>query len=197
MDDRPDDDGLYLVLQPKNERGQMVPVAADLTVFALDPARQGEQAKIGRWEYSAAEVQDKLQPGGSEQGIHLRLPWNGPDPSADRVIVFALYKFDNGRQVMGEKEVFISSKSTAVTKRSGLLVRPILNSEPSSYRLSGQPAKVAQAGFSAPFANSDSQATQATPVVRPAKGTAAAAPANSANSIVRDPSELVSQVNKF
>ncbi len=84
MDDRPDDDGLYLVLQPKNERGQVVPVAADLTVFALDPAREGDQAKIGRWEYSAAEVQAKLKPMGSEQGIHLRLPWNGPDPSADR-----------------------------------------------------------------------------------------------------------------
>jgi hypothetical protein len=174
MDDRPDDDGLYLVLQPKNERGQMVPVAADLTVFALDPARQGEQAKIGRWEYSAAEVQDKLQPGGSEQGIHLRLPWNGPDPSADRVIVFALYKFDNGRQVMGEKEVFISSDGSHKTVWAPRASNPQLGTEQLSAQRTTGP--VAQAGFSAPFANSDSQATQATPVVRPAKGTAARQP---------------------
>ncbi|MCA9257688.1 MAG: hypothetical protein KDA61_00755, partial [Planctomycetales bacterium] len=164
MDDRPDDDGLYLVLQPKNERGQMVPVAADLTVFALDPARQGEQAKIGRWEYSAAEVQDKLQLGGSEQGIHLRLPWNGPDPSADRVIVFALYKFDNGRQVMGEKEIFISSDGSHKTVWAPRASKAPLGTE------SQATSQVAQASFSAPSLSSKQQASQATPVVRPANG---------------------------
>ena len=37
-DDEADDDGLYLVLQPLNESGEMVPVAADLSVVILDPS---------------------------------------------------------------------------------------------------------------------------------------------------------------
>jgi hypothetical protein len=166
MDDRPDDDGLYLVLQPKNERGQMVPIVASLIIFALDPAREGDAAKIGRWEYSAADIEAKLQPIGSEQGIHLRLPWNGPDPSADRVIVFALFKFDNGRQVMGEKEIFISSDGshkTVWTPRGGR---------------SGSSPAVAQAGYSAsPLAPSSGNT-----VVRPASGTSTLEPAPEPNS---------------
>lgn len=109
FDDAGDDDGLILVLQPKNERGQMVPEAADLSVVVLDPAREGNAARIGRWDYSAEEVRSKMQPIGSNQGIQLTLPWNGPDPSADRVIVFARYTFENGRQVIGQKEIFVSS----------------------------------------------------------------------------------------
>jgi len=109
FDDRSDDDGLYLVLQPLNERGQMVPVAADLLVDVIDLAREGKAARIGRWNYSAQEVKSKLQPIGSNQGIHLRLPWNGPDPIADRVVVFVWYTFPNGRQVIGEKTIFVAS----------------------------------------------------------------------------------------
>ncbi len=190
MDDRPDDDGLYLVLQPKNERGQMVPTGADLTIIVLDPARDGDQAKIGRWEYTADEVKDKLQPIGSEQGIHLRLPWNGPDPSADRVIIFALFKFENGRQVMGEKEIFLSSDGSHKTvwgprapKRNGI--------SPANQR------EIAQAGYAEPASNkatsssrfaapapqaegtlpSSLRASPASPVVRPASGTAPWQPA--------------------
>jgi hypothetical protein len=115
FDDRADDDGLYLVLQPKNESGQTVAVPADLLVVVLDPARERGADEIGRWSYSATDVQSKLEPIGSAQGVHLRLPWNGPDPKADRVLVLARYTFENGRQVVGEKEFFVSSDGSFKT----------------------------------------------------------------------------------
>ncbi|MEZ6135254.1 MAG: hypothetical protein R3C53_10125 [Pirellulaceae bacterium] len=115
FDDNSDDDGLYLVLQPRNERGQMVAEVASLTVLILDPARTGDAARIGQWDYSAEEVRDKLQPIGTSQGIHLTLPWNGPDPKADRVIVFATYTFENGRQVIGQKEIYVSTTGSTRT----------------------------------------------------------------------------------
>ncbi len=157
LDDRDDDDGLYLVLQPKNERGQMVPVAAALTIFVLDPNREGDKAKIGRWEYSAADVQSKLEPIGTNQGIHFTLPWNGPDPSADRVMVFALYKFDNGQQIMGEKEIFLRSQANHKTVWAPRVPGGVTN------------AGVAQAGIEAQ--------PQAKNVVRPASGAGPALPA--------------------
>lgn len=110
FDDEMDDDGLYLLLQPKNESGQVVPIAADLSVVVLDPARTGSDARISRRDYSANEVKSKLQLSGKHQGIHLTMPWNGPDPEADRVIVFARYTFPDGRQVIGEKTIFVSSQ---------------------------------------------------------------------------------------
>ncbi|MCA9126802.1 MAG: hypothetical protein KDB22_06950, partial [Planctomycetales bacterium] len=93
LDDRNDDDGVYVVLIPKNERGQMVPVAAELSVVVLDPARDPKEARLGRWDYSEEQVRELLQPMGNRQGIHLTLRFSGPKPLADQVIVFARYKF--------------------------------------------------------------------------------------------------------
>ncbi|MEM8734628.1 MAG: hypothetical protein AAGG44_10425 [Planctomycetota bacterium] len=108
FDDVTDDDGLYLVLQPKNAAGRVVPISADLSVVVLDPSREGREARIGRRDYSAEEVRAKMIQEGTRQGIHLTMPWNGPDPGADRVIVFVRYTFRDGRQVIGEKTFFVS-----------------------------------------------------------------------------------------
>ncbi len=138
------DDGLYLVLQPKNEHGQVVPVTAVLTVEVIDPARDETHSRIGVWKYSAAEVQEKLQPMGSQQGIHLTLPWNGPNPRADRVLVMVTYTFDNGRQVIGQKEVYVNSASrmkTVWAPRANRSAAQIGQSQ----RHQGEPAPLRQA----------------------------------------------------
>jgi hypothetical protein len=108
FDQRSNDDGLYLVLQPLNSQGRMVPTPAKLSVVVLDPAREGDAARIGRWDFEQDEVEQKLQPLGSRQGIHLTLRWQDAEPTADRVIVFARYTFPNGRQVIGQKDIFVS-----------------------------------------------------------------------------------------
>lgn len=120
FDDESDDDGLYLVLQPKNAEGQLVPTFATLEIVVHDPARigtegQNEASRVGRWAYSANEVKSKFQPIGTSQGIHLTLPWNGPDPQADRVIVYVRYTLPDGRQVVNDKTIFVSGKGNMKT----------------------------------------------------------------------------------
>jgi hypothetical protein len=120
FDDQSDDDGLYLVLQPKNVEGQLVPTFAALEIAVHDPARLGkdgpnETSRVGRWNYSANEVKSKFQPIGTSQGIHLTLPWNGPDPQADRVLVYVRYTLPDGRQVVNEKTFLVSTKGNMRT----------------------------------------------------------------------------------
>ena len=120
FDDASDDDGLYLVLQPKNVEGQLVPTFATLEIVVHDPARigkegQNEASRVGRWAYSANEVKSKFQPIGTSQGIHLTLPWNGPDPQADRVLVYVRYTLPDGRQVVNDKTIFVSGKGNLKT----------------------------------------------------------------------------------
>lgn len=115
FDDQSDDDGLYLVLLPKNVDGQLVPTFAALEIAVHDPARMSnegpnEASRVGRWTYSANEVKSKFQPIGTSQGIHLTLPWNGPDPQADRVLVFVRYTLPDGRQVRNDTQIFVSGK---------------------------------------------------------------------------------------
>ncbi len=115
FDDDDYDDGLFLVLQPRNQQGQFVPTAAALVVEVVDAGRDGDQSKIGLWRYSASEVAGKMQPIGSQQGIHLTLPWNGPNPKADRVMVKVTYSFENGRQVVANKMFYVSGTGALKT----------------------------------------------------------------------------------
>lgn len=167
------DDGLVLLLLPKNERGQMVPAPAALSIVVLDPAREGAAARIGRWDYSAAEVKQKLQPIGTHQGIALTLPWNGPNPSADRVIVFARYTFENGRQVIGQKEIFVTSheRFKTVWAPRGSSQNPSSTEGSDLIHVGG----VANASFSSASIDDDA----ATHLVRPASGTTPLDPAPS------------------
>lgn len=162
FDDVTDDDGLYLVLQPRNAQGQVVPIAADLAIVILDPAREGDAARIGRRDFSANEVRAKMQPRGTNQGVHLRLPWNGPDPSADRVLVFARYTFPDGRQVVGEKTFFVSNESGLKTVWA-----------PRGVTRSIESVSAANRGSAVVAASSTSGASTASHsrVVRPAVGT--------------------------
>ncbi|GAB5405984.1 MAG: hypothetical protein Aurels2KO_42150 [Aureliella sp.] len=109
LDGKPGDDGVFLVLQPKNQLGQMVDEYAKLTVVVLDPALPEDRARIGFREYSPAEVKAKMTPIGAQAGIHLQLPWNGPNPRADRVIVFAKYTFSNEQEVIGSRDIMLTS----------------------------------------------------------------------------------------
>lgn len=140
FDDDEHEDGIFLVLQPRNRAGQFVPVPASLTIEVVDRSRETEKSQIGYWRYSASEVKDKIQPIGSQQGIHLTLPWNGPNPKADRITVRATYLFENGRQIAGNKELFISGPGRlktvwaprASSQHVSDLTSPIFGSQPSN-----------------------------------------------------------------
>ncbi len=109
IDGKGDDDGLYVVLQPYNERGEFVPIGADVMILALDVSRDEQNSKIGRWTFSAADIKSKMQPIGTSQGIHLTLPFTGPAPQCDRVQVFAYYTTSEGRRVVAEQEVLLNN----------------------------------------------------------------------------------------
>jgi hypothetical protein len=104
------DDGIYLVLQPKNGAGEFVDEPADITVVAVDPALEGEEAKIGRWFISRSEAHSSMQPAGVSQGIHLSLLFQDKKPTSDRVIVYIRYELPNGLRAVNEHQIFINLK---------------------------------------------------------------------------------------
>jgi len=104
-----EDEALSLVLQPLNAEGQFVPTASDLLIIAVDPSRDNSQRPTGRWTLTADEAKAKLQPIGSSQGMHLTLPWTGPKPQADRLVVFIYATLPDGRRLVSEQEIFLNN----------------------------------------------------------------------------------------
>ncbi|HBE67818.1 MAG TPA: hypothetical protein DDW52_06685, partial [Planctomycetaceae bacterium] len=112
MDENEGDDGVMIVLKPKNVSGQFIPLKAQLTVLILDPSLPQSQATIGYRKFSEAEVAAKTEPIGARQGIHLQLPWrSGVSPRADRVIVMVKSTHENGKELVGSRDVILSNSS--------------------------------------------------------------------------------------
>jgi hypothetical protein len=107
FDRRPGDDGLVVVVEPRNEADAFVPLAGPLTLVLLDPTLTGEEARVARWEIDAHAASEALANTRQRKGIWLRLPWSGSPPRSNRLQLFVRYGTVDGRQLETQREVFI------------------------------------------------------------------------------------------
>ena len=103
---RPGDEGLLVVVEPRDFGGNIVNAPGDISVALLDPALTGEQARLARWDFAAAETQGMIRTG-SQPGIHLRLPWTST-PAHDRLKVFVRYTTRDGRKLQAERLIGVA-----------------------------------------------------------------------------------------
>ena len=111
LDNQPGDDGLYLVVTPKNQAGQIVNDEGKLTIVA-EEIIDDKPVRISAWEIDSDEMKEYLEPIGASQGYHLRLPWQSTPPNGRTVQVFVKCEFEDGRKPVNRKELTLS-KSTS------------------------------------------------------------------------------------
>jgi hypothetical protein len=104
------DEGLLVVVEPRDFSGKIIFVPADISVALLDPALMGEQARLARWDFSADQAQGLIR-AGSQPGIHLQLPWVAT-PAHDRLKVFVRYTTRDGRKLQAERLVAVAVNGT-------------------------------------------------------------------------------------
>jgi len=103
---RTGDEGLLVVVEPRDFAGNIVNAPGDISVALLDPALSGEHARLARWDFAAGETKGMIHVG-SQQGIHLRLPW-ASTPAHDRLKVFVRYTTRDGRKLQAERLVGVA-----------------------------------------------------------------------------------------
>ncbi len=103
---RPSDEGLLVVVEPRDFGGNIVNVPGPISVALLDPALTGEQARLARWDFSAAQTQGMFRMG-PQQGILLRLPWTST-PALDRLKVFVRYTTRDGKKLQAERLISVA-----------------------------------------------------------------------------------------
>ena len=86
FDGKPGDEGLLVVIEPRDLSGKYVPLPASVMVEAFD-----QQERIARWDFDVAETTSKLRTTLMGRGIHLELPWPVEPPRNRKVQVVARY----------------------------------------------------------------------------------------------------------
>ena len=94
--DLPGDDVLSLVLEPIDARGEPIKLPGRVTIEILEPALDGENKTIGRWEYTPAEVRDLWHNGLFVTGFKFRLAWQ-TIPTHETLVVHARLETADGR----------------------------------------------------------------------------------------------------
>jgi hypothetical protein len=108
FDRQPGDEGLSIVLEPRNAADQYVPQAGAVSVVVLDPTKEGEAARIARWDFTLTATQQKLQTASAAKGILLEMPWPASPPSAGKLQLFVRYETADGRRLQTDREIFIT-----------------------------------------------------------------------------------------
>ena len=116
--DRRRDDGLLVVVEPRDFGGNIINAPGDISVALLDPALAGEQARLDRWDFPAAQTEGMIRTG-QQQGIHLRLPWNSV-PVHDRLKVFVRYTTRDGRKLQAERLISVALDGPPPARREAV-----------------------------------------------------------------------------
>ncbi len=98
-DGRPGDEGITVVLQPRDDRGQSLHAAGAVAIVVLDEALLGEEARVARWDFTAAEIARLIKKTGPSMGIALNLRWPGATPINRDLHLFVRYVTADGRNL--------------------------------------------------------------------------------------------------
>lgn len=95
-DSHPGDDGVMVVVEPRNAAGQVLRAAGELSIVVLDPKLEGAERRIARWDFDAEETEKLFKKTLLGEGIHLALPWPGEPPQNTQLML--LVRFRIGEQ---------------------------------------------------------------------------------------------------
>lgn len=99
------DDGLAVVIEPRDARGRLVEAAGDISVVALDPSGSGPGARVGRWDFTAADAKQLFR-NDAIQGIQLEVPWpDNNSPKLDKLHLYVRYKTADGRKLQTDRMI--------------------------------------------------------------------------------------------
>lgn len=111
-DQRPGDDGIELLLQPKSATGDVIDEAGNLTISLVDAAADQGQRQIGQWTFLKEEAElffaeDEFD----NRGILLDLKWDKIIPTNKRLTVYVRFETPDGRIMETTSDIIINPPS--------------------------------------------------------------------------------------
>ena len=115
------DQGLLVVVEPRDAAGRPVDAPAEVSVVVYDPAVQeedGHAALVARWDFSAAETAALFRRAGPEQAIHLAGGWPAELPKHNQLHVFVRYVTADGRKLEADRPVEVALRGDRTARRN-------------------------------------------------------------------------------
>ncbi|MDY3556589.1 hypothetical protein R5W24_005756 [Gemmata sp. JC717] len=105
-DGAPGDEGLMVVIVPRDEDGSAIKVPARVLVAAWEISPAGLKSPIGSWEISAEKLRGTWKSGLISTGYFVAVPWQTL-PSSDRVRVAVRLTTADGRAFEADRDITV------------------------------------------------------------------------------------------
>jgi hypothetical protein len=115
-DQRPGDDGVMVLVEPRSAQGEIVELHGPLSIVLLDPALQGDAARIARWDLAEDEAAAHFRRSPQGAGIQLELPWPTGAPAHRQLKLFARSTLADGRKFDASKDIEVISPGEHVRR---------------------------------------------------------------------------------
>ncbi len=102
-DGLPGDEGLQVVMVPKDEDGTAVKVPGRATVLAYEITKEGLKLPIGKWEVSAEQLKKTWKSGFLGGGYTVPLQWDRA-PTTTRIRVVVRFVLPDGREYEADRD---------------------------------------------------------------------------------------------
>lgn len=110
-DRRGGDEGVMVVVEPRNAAEQILNVPGELSVVVLDPA-DPEGPAVARWDFAPEEVASHFRRGVLAEGIHIRLPWPGAPPTKEQLHLYVRFVTADGEEFRADRPIRVNLLST-------------------------------------------------------------------------------------
>jgi len=104
----PGDEGILVMIEPRDGQGKPLAAAAPISVVVLDGALPGEAARIARWDLTAEDVATSCCRMPQGEGFCLGLPWPAAPPVHGRLHLFVRYTTRDGRNLEAHREIDVA-----------------------------------------------------------------------------------------
>lgn len=105
VDDQPGDEGVMVVIEPLNAGGDLVEVPGQVSIVVLDPAIEGEAARVARWDFDSQEAAEHLKRTPLGDGLYFELRWPHSPPVHRVLNLYVRYTTADGRRLQVEKQI--------------------------------------------------------------------------------------------
>jgi len=111
----PGDDGIMVVVEPRNKAGELVAPAGTLSVVVIDRAAATEaEARIGRWDFSREETARLYRRTTLGDGIQLKLFWQDRQPGHSPLELHARLTTQDGRNLEVSRAIEVALADSAM-----------------------------------------------------------------------------------
>lgn len=109
----PGDEGIQVVLVPRDVDGSAIKVPGTLRVTALEISPEGLKTPLSTWEVSVSDLRRTWRSGLFSTGYHVSLPWQKL-PTTERLRIVATFQPLEGGVFEAEKDVAVKLLAEAI-----------------------------------------------------------------------------------